>query len=294
MNILFMYLFVGAILSIFIYHGVGVTHSNAFQSAITSQLRKTAGQWARWVLFNPTQNTWAIRPAMVFSVSALGFALTTMFTMLTPFLESINTMALQATLPDELVYFFVIVTLFADGENLYLIAAFALIYFIYTKNYSGAGHVVLVALMCEILTKALKYYFLVKRPELSFFDTPAYPSGHTSGAATAVAFLGVFFAQAKHSKQKAIYIAIFWLIFISGLSRVYLNVHWLSDIIGGAFLGLMIAGLGHISYHKFAGRRTIHKKPFVVLSATIVTSYTIYVVANWDKTITLYQTAFVA
>ena len=89
--------------------------------------------------------------------------------MLTPFLESINTMALQATLPDELVYFFVIVTLFADGENLYLIAAFAPdLFHLHKKNYSGAGHVVLVALMCEILTKALKYYFLVKRPELSF------------------------------------------------------------------------------------------------------------------------------
>lgn len=72
-------------------------------------------------------------------------------------------------------------------------------------------------------------------PESGF----SFPSGH---ATSTMVFFGMltYFAwqQGKSTKAKALsstlYIAIEALV---GFSRVYLNVHWLSDILGGYLLG---------------------------------------------------------
>jgi undecaprenyl-diphosphatase len=72
-------------------------------------------------------------------------------------------------------------------------------------------------------------------PETGF----SFPSGHVTGTMVFFGLLTYFaWQQAKSTRTKALsntlYIVIEALV---GFSRVYLNVHWLSDILGGYLMG---------------------------------------------------------
>lgn len=84
-----------------------------------------------------------------------------------------------------------------------------------------------------------------------FSDTPSFPSGHS---ATAVAFYGLllYFMLSREPGQKmraGLFSSGVFLILMIGFSRLYLGVHYLSDvlagfIIGGVFLFLSISIAG--------------------------------------------------
>lgn len=67
----------------------------------------------------------------------------------------------------------------------------------------------------------------------------SYPSGHTARAV----FIAVV-AWALFHKKKWLGIGLALYVLLVAVSRIYLGHHWLSDVIGGGFLG---AGLGIIS-----------------------------------------------
>ncbi|MFA4953446.1 MAG: phosphatase PAP2 family protein [Candidatus Pacearchaeota archaeon] len=70
----------------------------------------------------------------------------------------------------------------------------------------------------------------------------AFPSGHT---ATAVVFFGLLTylilrkTKSKNLRLISIWISIFMIILI-GFTRLYLNLHWFSDILGGLTIGAFV------------------------------------------------------
>jgi membrane-associated phospholipid phosphatase len=66
-----------------------------------------------------------------------------------------------------------------------------------------------------------------------FFDTYSFPSGH---AASAFAGFTALFLVGR----KRLYLALFFLPALVALSRFYLGVHTLTDILAGAILGIAI------------------------------------------------------
>ena len=67
----------------------------------------------------------------------------------------------------------------------------------------------------------------------------SFPSGHTTGSIVFCGLLTYFGWQHWKSSNAKILPSIFFIIvIIVGFSRVYLNVHWLSDILGGYSLGV--------------------------------------------------------
>lgn len=71
---------------------------------------------------------------------------------------------------------------------------------------------------------------LVQRESLSF------PSGHQSGTTAVMMLLG--FASLRQRWKPAIVItAGALLVVVTALSRMFLDMHWLSDVIGGTFVG---------------------------------------------------------
>ena len=96
-----------------------------------------------------------------------------------------------------------------------------------------------------ILEMALKASYMRARPD-PFFDLPApasysFPSGHALGS---LCFYGVAaFMIVRHSDSRWVRIAVSSaaavLILAIGFSRVYLGVHYPSDVLGGYFVGVI-------------------------------------------------------
>ena len=63
---------------------------------------------------------------------------------------------------------------------------------------------------------------------------PAFPSGHSSRIFAVAAFLAVYY-------RWPVRVSAFLLAGMAGISRVYLGVHWPSDVIAGAALGAGLA-----------------------------------------------------
>lgn len=76
-------------------------------------------------------------------------------------------------------------------------------------------------------------YFLVEQGGLS------YPSGHSMVAMTFYMTLAYLFSKnlGDKNKKKWIYISASIMVFLMGMSRLYLGVHWPTDVIGGYSIG---------------------------------------------------------
>lgn len=89
-----------------------------------------------------------------------------------------------------------------------------------------------------LLNNAIKVLLQVPRPNISPIDTSdsySFPSGHAMNSFIFYALLSYFMFHFTRNKKLSILfsIAAMSLVFLIGLSRVYLGVHYPSDIIAG-------------------------------------------------------------
>ena len=113
----------------------------------------------------------------------------------------------------------------------------------------------LAAIGAEILTVGLKLGFERERP---FFSDPlaaesnySFPSGHASVSLAVYGTLG--FIAARHLAARRAQIAVLGiaatLVLLIGFSRLYLGVHFLSDVIAGFSLGVAWVALCAVLLH---------------------------------------------
>jgi undecaprenyl-diphosphatase len=92
-----------------------------------------------------------------------------------------------------------------------------------------------------VILEVLKTLIYSPRPmnELVVETGNSFPSGHVTSTVVLFGLLTFFAWQTwKTPSVKAVTGALFVaLISLVGFTRIYLNVHWLSDVIGGYFLG---------------------------------------------------------
>ncbi len=150
---------------------------------------------------------------------------------------------------DELILFFKLVTILGNWQFIIPTAIVLSIWLFYKRNlqrYIAPLWVTLIS--AEVITYALKLFVARPRPldGLLIENDFSFPSGH---ATIAVAFLGTLIYIASihiHSsrwRQVFIFIAV-TLILLIGLSRLYLGVHYLSDIVAGYLVGFLSILIG--------------------------------------------------
>jgi undecaprenyl-diphosphatase len=100
----------------------------------------------------------------------------------------------------------------------------------------------LTTLVSAFTSEVLKAYFARLRPDfvphLDFVGSAAYPSGHANNAAVVYILFIMLVPQARHPGWQ---LAAAAMIFVTGLSRIMLGVHWPTDVIGGWMLGASFA-----------------------------------------------------
>jgi undecaprenyl-diphosphatase len=101
----------------------------------------------------------------------------------------------------------------------------------------------------ELLNQALKLVFMRPRPSivphLRDVTTSSFPSGHAMESAIVYLTLGVMLmrlAEGRIAKLYCLGIAIF-VTLIVGTSRVFLGVHYPTDVLGGWILGFLWASV---------------------------------------------------
>jgi undecaprenyl-diphosphatase len=114
----------------------------------------------------------------------------------------------------------------------------------------------------EAVSYAIKYIFNRPRPDgnLAYYfeTTPSFPSGHATVALALYGF--AFYLVARFAVAKKYFVGIifsgFLLIFSIGFSRLYLGVHYFSDVVGGYLIGasFLLVAIGFSEWQIRRGR----------------------------------------
>jgi len=155
---------------------------------------------------------------------------------------------LRSPLGDRLL---IVVTELGDGLLLYSFTALLSLWLLARKRWRAALHWLITVACVGLLTEALKLFTAVERPPLlnSAQMSYAFPSAHASLSVAVFGFLAVIVARELRNNWHWVpySMAVFMVVAI-GFSRLYLGVHWLSDVLAGWSLGLAWVALMGIAY----------------------------------------------
>lgn len=124
-----------------------------------------------------------------------------------------------------------------------LITLFAVGFLITTKKYADALLLFVSIAGADILSETLKVGFARPRPDLVAHvvevSSASFPSGHAMVSAATYLTIGALLARVQEKKRVKTYIhaTAVLLALMIGASRVYLGVHWPTDVLAGWCLG---------------------------------------------------------
>lgn len=130
-----------------------------------------------------------------------------------------------------------------------LITVLAVGFLVAVCKFTSAGFVAISIGCGAILSAAIKSYFVRPRPEivqhLVEVSSPSFPSGHSMNSAIVYLTLAVLLARTQERRRVQIYLISTALVLtlLIGCTRVFLGVHWPSDVLAGWTVGAAWAAL---------------------------------------------------
>ena len=124
-----------------------------------------------------------------------------------------------------------------------LITLFAVGYLAVQRKWADAALILFATIGGTIISESLKTGFARPRPDLvaHIVDTTSmsFPSGHAMLSAVTYLTIGALIARTQEQQHVRGYVlaAAILLTILIGVSRIYLGVHWPTDVLGGWCLG---------------------------------------------------------
>lgn len=139
---------------------------------------------------------------------------------------------------------FITITNFGSTLPLIILTILLSIFLLLRKKYSHLILLISSMLLGLVLELSIKYLVHRLRPSYSLIQERlfSFPSGHTTMATIFFTILLYSIIENIKNKKIKVYLSAIALILIIliGFSRIYLGVHWFSDVIGGFILGILI------------------------------------------------------
>ena len=173
---------------------------------------------------------------------------------LTGFDSNIQTWV-RGGLPAGLTRFFKTITMLGNTPVQAIIAIVAVIW-LYLRQYKAeAIFVGASGLLASILIVSLKYIYQRQRPSITHLvhaSGYSFPSGHSLGTFMILGAIAIVLAQRLEKKESKIvvYAITGLLIFLVGLSRIYVGVHYLTDVLAGFTLAFGLLNAIYPTYDR--------------------------------------------
>lgn len=152
--------------------------------------------------------------------------------------------------------------------TVFLIAGVALLLAI-KRRWRTLGYWLAAIGMAEIFVVLLKYTLERARPHNIYTGLAqfSFPSGHATSSIVAYGFLAFLVSRGKSDRGKmAITLLAAAVITLIAFSRIYLGVHWFSDVLAGMSLGLAWVALLSIAYTHHAAHERMGPWPLLLVA----------------------------
>ncbi len=189
---------------------------------------------------------------------------------------------------------FIALTLLGDPPVLIAAGVLACAALAFRGYYAAALHIALAAAVTILLVWGLKSLLAVPRPHEVLLppSSGAFPSGHAAGITLLVTLAASFVAgESRHRKRWQPYVLLSLPLIPVALSRLYLGVHWFTDVIGGLLLGLAVTGAVRASYSRYD---RVPLAPDITLAVAVVLWLLFagaYVAHSWEEAVVGFQPA---
>lgn len=187
---------------------------------------------------------------------------------------------------------FIAITLLGDAPVLIAAGVLACAALLFRGYYAAAIHILAAVVMTAVLVWGLKSLLSVPRPDevVGPPDSGAFPSGHTAGITLLVTLVASFVAgESRHRKRWQYYVLLSLPLVPVALSRLYLGVHWFTDLIGGLLLALAVTGAVRASYSRYD---KVPLAPDITLAVATVAWLAFaagYIVLSWHRAVMSFQ-----
>ena len=160
---------------------------------------------------------------------------------------------IQSLENEYLTVFYKMITIIADTYQSAIITILLVTFLYFKKHYREARFLAITMTTCGLAMPLLKNIFSRERPNfyrLIEISGYSFPSGHTTSATTMYLTLAIILLSImkKLNKYFVFSIAVLGIVII-GSSRIYLGVHYPTDVMAGICLGISIVSTVYCLYY---------------------------------------------